>query len=787
MRDITTFELHNIERQYDRYVSRQDDIADFFPFAKKKAESDNTLVNTQNYGPYEAFGINGIPLVEVFADELTPANWELHYNSILNIMKDGIYTKYVQKECRIRVWFSHTDDDLYIDLAISDYYFNLIMWRMLIFVGAPIQPKHTFFVKELRAKSIKAFIDEFIIEEYRGTISTRSLSNIISDTLYYYHDIDQFSNYLCNTLNLEDTAELMDADKTFREALSHSYKNLQVDQVKEAIMKDTNISIDRIRMSKKLMGHEHCLTDAWRANEGINPKQYAEVTTAIGIKPDGRGGIFPEIVDTSFIGGGIYDPVNYFIESSTSRIAQIEKFKNVSKSGTLARILGLNNMDSFLYHDPTYDCHTPNLIPIEIKSDDHLKYLNLRYYREKENGVEKRIRYGRDKHLIGTTILLRSPCTCASAARGHGICYKCYGDLAYTMLDQFDGFSINIGRIATELITSKQTQKQLSAKHILEALVDKIVWSAGFYTFFEMENTVIRFKSDLENITDYRILIGSDDIESDGDCEGSESGGDDDSSDDGEMSSRDSYDEYITEFDILQKSTGEVTHIATEDGAKLFITNALNGIIRRKAIPTDDMISIPVTAALKDAPLFYIKVQNNELSKILLKLTHLFNRSNEVRGKAIPDLLQEIFDTNIEGSMDVSSIHYEVLLSNQIRDPDDVLERPDWSIKNTPYRILTLDEALTKNPSVTISLTYQKITRAFYDPLTYRKRGPSFMDLFFMKQPQKVLRDIDTKEESPKRIPGELYNPFTMLEDLDTYTYEDSTSVDGGDITDIEE
>lgn len=783
MRDSTTFEMNLLEREYDSCISGQNDIAEFFPMAKKKI-SDNTLVNTSNYGPYEPLATSGIPMVEIPVYELTPSNWDLHYKSILNIMKDGIYTEYVQKVCRIRVRFSDADD-AYIDLSVPDYYFNLIMWRMIIFVGAPIEPKHTFFVKELRAKSIKAFIDEFIIEEYRGAISTRTLSNIISDTLYYYHDIDQFSNYLCNTLNLEDTAELMDADKVFRDALSHSYKNYQVDQVKEAIMKDTNISIDRIRMSKKLMGHDHCLTDAWRANEGINPKQYAEVTTAIGIKPDGRGGIFPEIVDTSFIGGGIQDPVNYFIESSTSRIAQIEKFKNVSKSGTLARILGLNNMDSFLYHDPTYDCHTPNLIPIEIKSDDHLKYLNLRYYREKENGIERRIRYGRDKHLIGTTILLRSPCTCVSAAKGHGICYKCYGDLAYTMLDQFDGFSINIGRIATELITSKQTQKQLSAKHILEALVDKIVWSEGFYNFFEMENTVIRFKSDLENLADLRILIDSDAIESDGDYEGGE-GGDDESSDDGEAVSRDSYDEYITEFDVWQKSTNETVHITTEDGAKLFITNVLNGIIRRKAIPTDDKISIPVTS-LKDSPLFYIKVQNNELSKILLKLTHLFNRSNEVRGKAIPDLLQEIFDTNIEGSMDVSSIHYEVLLSNQIRDPDDVLERPDWSVKNAPYRILTLDEALTKNPSVTISLTYQKITRAFYDPLTYRKKGASFMDLFFMKQPQKVLRDIEDKVERPKRIPGEAYCPFTMLEDLDTYTYEDSTSIEGGDITDIEE
>ena len=322
----------------------------------------------------------------------------------------------------------------------------------------------------------------------------------------------------------------------------------------------------------------------------------------------------------------------------------------------------------------------------------------------------------------------------------------------------------------------------MSAKHVLKASVDKIEWSIDFYSIFEMENTVVRLSSDLENPKDYTIYINQDSIESDTEYEGGTS---DDSDDDSDRSSGD-LDDYITEFDVVKKSTGEVFHITTESGEKLFITNELNNIIKKKAVPTDDRIAIPVSA-LKESPLFSIKVRNNEINKVLLKLKNLFNRSNEVRSKTIHELLQEIIDTNIEGDMGVNAIHYEVMLSNQIRDPEDVLIRPDWSTPNPPYRILTLDEALTKNPSVTISLSYQKITKQLYTPLTYLKEGASYMDLFFMEKPQRVIRDLDEVDVRKKREPGQLWEPFKLIENADKVTAEEITTEDNGTLLDIEE
>lgn len=784
MYDLRTYYQKQAEKLLEKRTTLSSDIQDAILARKKKADStrpsilmDNPLTNLDAYGPYRAIA-EGDKLT-IDAQQINQTNWLEHYESILNIMKDGIYSDYVQSYM-IHVVFG---EEGWVDLSIPDYYNNLMMWRLIINLNEIIHPYHVVFDPEIRARHIKSYIDEFVIDVNRFTHSNRILSNDIADSLHYFHNVDIFANYLANTLNLEDSATLMTLDKAFYDSLHRSYKTLQVDQVNDAIMKDAQTSIECIRNAKDKLGHDHCLVDVWRTNEGLNQKQYAEVTNGIGVKPDGRGGIFSEIVDASFIGGGLTNPVDYFIESSTSRIAQIEKHKNVSKSGVLARIMSINNTDTQLYPDDSFDCCAKNLIPVEIKTPDHLKHLNMRYYRLFPNGQEKCINYKTDQFLIGKTILLRSPITCASHAKGHGVCRKCYGNLAYSVHDYTGGFGINIGCIASELVTSKQTQKQLSAKHILKASIDKIEWSFGFYILFEMENTVVRLSSDLENPKDYVIYIDQDAIESDSEYEGS---GDSDDETGEEKVSYSDNDEYIIEFDVLKKSTGETYHITTNGGEKLFITNEFAAIIRNRALPTDDKIAIPLSA-VKENPLFTIKVRNNEISKVLIKLKNLFNRSIEVRGKTVSELLQEIIDTDIEGDMGVSSVHYEVMLSNQVRDPDDVLSRPDWGTINPPYRILTLDEALTKNPSVTDSLSYQKITKSLYNPLTYQKSAPSYMDYYFAETPMKLIKDISDEDVHKKRAPGEMYEPFTIVDDVNTITAEDTSSDDDGTIIDVEE
>lgn len=683
------------------------------------------LENYNNYGPYVNLIKNGTLIINVA--DININNWDNHFNSILNIFKDGIETEYVQG-LFITVDFGNNDN---VDLTIFDYFFNLIMWYLIIRTNGSIRPKHIFFEESITRKIIKNYIDEFFIDENRKNFSNIELNNIIDDALYHYSVIDQFSNYFANTINLEDTMNLMNKSKEFNDILHIDLSGVSIEDVKTVGMNYTNRAIDIMKNSKKLLGYDHCLADSWRSEEGINPKQYKEFSVNIGSKPDGRGGVFPVIINKSFISGGVADILSNFIESSVGRIAQILAKMNVGTSGSFARLLGLNNMDSTLHKDPNYICDTKAYEEIFIKDDKFLHMLNNRYYRLDPKGMEFMLKEKKDKNLIGKKIYLRSPITCASYARGEGICYRCYGDLAYTTRD------VNIGRIASEELSSKLTQILLSAKHLLETKIKKLKWSKNFFDIFEVEGNIIKLVPDV-NFKDYKIIIDPDNINLENEEDYKKNDYDDE---DGGSDSM--YNEYITDF-IIETSDKELITINTADYDKLYIGSDLNNIIRKKGEPVDGKISINLND-LKDVSIFYLIIHNNELSKTLGKLKEMLDKNSVTKSMDRHQLLQSIIEIVLEGGLDVSSIHCEIILSNQIRSVDEILEKPKWEYPNEPYEILTLNQALTNNPSVVISLSYQRLSKALYNPLTFRKNAPSFMDLFFMEKPQSYLNSKDIK------------------------------------------
>lgn len=716
------------------------------------------LAHKENYGVYFPLAEN--KCVSINSSDLTKESWFYHYNSIMNVLRDGIEMDEVQKNF-ISILFA---DGVTLDLYVVDYYLNLIFWNMLIQTNTPIESKHVFFAKEITKNTIKDYIDRWLIEENRTKFSNKVLNNIIDDTLFRFHDINEFAFYLSNTVNLEDNIFLMDKCPEFYECMHADLSAVPIEDVKSVGMSYANKAISIMKDAKQYLGYDHCLADACRASEGINPKQFKEFTINIGTKPNGHGGVFEKAILTSFINGGVSTPIDYFIESSTGRTAQIIKFNNVGESGSFARLLGLNNMDSRLNEDPHYDCHSDNFVEIVIENKKILKMLNNRYYRLYPNGIEMRINARNDSHLIGQKIYLRSPITCASAAKGKGICYKCYGDLAYTVFDSDLNFGVNIGRIASETLSSSLTQKLLSAKHLLETFVEKVTWVDKFYELFEIEGNVIRVESEAD-IKGLKLVIDPESIE----LENEE---DDDLTSDDDTPI---FNEYITEFGIFDGA--ENIRINNDKDIKLYISNELNSVIRRKGQPLDGMIYIDLSELKACGTLFLIQIENNELSKTLKHLEHLLNKNDVVKGMDINSLVQNLFETIIDGGLNIASTHMEVIVSNQIRDAEDILKKPEWWRLNPSYEILTLNKALTCNPSVTISLSYQKIGKMLYNPLTYKKDGASFMDLFFMEKPQYAIRGIEPPEEEEEEMrPGDC--PIIMLDDPNKITVAEEEIID---------
>ena len=684
------------------------------------------------YYPYQELCETGRQLV--FTKDLNQSNIDLHFNAIINILKDGIEQQSVQ-QMMLHIIF---EDRIDIDLSIFDYVINLMMWQLRTGINEPIHSVHLVFFEDITKRNIKEYIDNSFVDKYRKKIPFIQMNQSIDNVIGKFRELRPFQMYLANTLNLEDTIELMKKYPEFNETVHFDVTGIPLEDVKDAGMEATYKQIKYIKNS------DHCLRDSFRTGEAISPKQYKEVAVNIGSKPDGQGSVFPHPIPHSFMNGALQSPEEIYIESSVGRVAQILQKTNVGESGAFARNLELNNQDTYLHKDPNYVCDTVNFEEVTIDSAIKLQMYDLRYYRENPKGVDKLLNAKKDKHLIGRKLYFRSPMTCASAARGQGICYKCYGDLAYANQE------VNIGQIAAEGLSSIYTQILLSAKHLLESLVVKMVWVKEFYDIFSLAFNTIGVRED-KVFRGWKLII-DEELKTEDDLDNM------------------AYSYYINSF-VVRQPDGTSVRIHTSESDNIYFSQEfLDYIIslKPKGESLEDLDDTPMEfdmVKLMDFPyLFIMEIRNNELSRTMDQIKKLIDNKSIIQLHDRNTILEEFIRTNINGGIKLNAVHFEVLLMNQIRYVDDELLKPHWDVLNEPYQILTLTKSLSNNPSITVRLESNKIQQALRNPQNRFIKQPSITDLFFMEQPQEYLDpDIISDEYKPKSdVENNIVQPITF-------------------------
>lgn len=676
------------------------------------------MIHYENYWIYADVVSQGFK--EIKTSEITRDNWQQHYDSIFNIMLDTIELEET-KHMFIRIIFDETPDKDSIELSLYDYSLNLIFWWLQVSVNKPILPQHLFFKKYIPQKELKNYIDKYFIPQNRKTISIIEMNNIIDTSMYNFVRIDAFSMFLANTMNMSDFLYLMDRNKDIYDIIHSDFTDVPLADIKKRGMEAMNRFVEIVKEDSR-----HCLSYFVRAGEGLNKKQAKEVLVNIGTKPDGLGGIFPHQVNTNYFLGGVNSIIPFFIDASTARFAQIIINKNVGNSGHFSRLIGLNNLNTKLHEDKNYVCdtHPSNFEKLYIENLDMVNALSGQYYRLSPNGMEYNIEPD-DSSLVGKTIYKRSPMTCASAARGEGICYRCYGDLAYSVNN------INVGKIAAEVLSSIIIQRMLSSKHLIDAELIEMEWSDMFEDIFEIDFNILKLQSD-KDYTGYKLSIDMNNILSESDDE------DDMKYNDGIFMNN-----YLNEFNIIDPN-GEVFTISTKEYDNIYITPELwiylnSKIGKNKTI--DDIFTSNLNDFM-DMSLFSIKLENNDLTKALDKVKNILDKNQVISRYDRNSILQDFLITIQECNLNVHSSHCEVLLMNQIRANDDIISKPKWEYANEEnYKLLPLKKSLQLNPSVTISLMFQGIKKILIDPETYRKEDAGITDLFFMRDVTPYLSD----------------------------------------------
>lgn len=680
--------------------------------------------------------------------DINSSNWQEYYDGILNILKDNIETDEI-KRFVITVDFGNND---IVDLSIFDLYFNIIMWYLVIKSGITLDGRALFYPEIINRKCIKKYFDKYIpiiVERfshiYKNDVTkiTISLNNIIDDTLSKFSDVDSFSFFLANTINLKDTIDLMNNIPEFNSLVHTSLIDESIEDVKDIGMKKAERSIEIIKNAKSVLGYDHCLKNSFETGEGISPRQYKEFAIHIGSKPDGTGGVHPHIIDRSYLMGGLQHVADQFVDSASSRVAQIIVKHNTSSSGNFARIMGINNIDTVLNTDLDYKCNTHNFITLTIDNSKILSMLIGRYYRLNPEGIDYLV-HPEDTFLIGKTIYLFSPMTCASAAHGHGICRRCYGDLAYI------NSNIKVGKFAVEQLTSQTTQKQLSAKHLLETVIEKIKWNDNFNKFFYVDNVNMIYIND--NLEAGHIIIDPNNITDN--TENTESDSDEDSIDSSSFSDSSQFTNYITSF-VFEDINGIKYKIHSENMTEMFFSEDFIDYLKRLPLSSDKKYHIDISDLnnyLNDNALFYIQIINNDIDKNLKDIESLINKKDELVGLDKDSLLKKFINLIIKGKITIQSVHLECMLMNQIRSINSKLKLPEWENDNEEYQILSLDQSLTNNPSVIITLLYKDLKATLTNPITYAKNEASRMDMFFMVQPQEFLNNEVRAPKKPELI-----------------------------------
>lgn len=719
-----------------------------------------------DYGVFTPL-INGQSVVINTAD-ITKETIDDYQNDLKDVFLDYIENPTIQKN---KVTFIF-DNGMSVNLPTAYALINIIAWGFIVKTNQTIKPKHLFFNKKgITNAYIKSYIDRFAIMPVRDMVSDandrmiiHNLNRTIYDSLRDLKFVDKFAWYFNNSINMEDFILMYYSCPGFKQIMdrhnNNYYAQFPPEQMNQEALNDMNKLIEYIVDAKKYIGRDHCLSDAFRAKEGVKPKQAREMYINIGVKPNGEGGIFPYVVNTSYISGGANNVAFHILESLIARIAQNLSKKNTSRSGHFSRIMILNCAATRKYTvpysdkiDPGYDCGTRNFLEYYVEDETALKKIADRWYRIDPMGIEHRLGnvyrvVKENQDLIGKVIYLRSPIKCLSAAHGRGICRKCMGEL-YNIVP-----ATNIGVYSVTNLTERLTQMMLSAKHLLEAKIDGVTFDTSTMTPEEISKYILIDEGTIfinPNIPDtkkWHLIIKDGDIQEE--VLASLDDGDDDDNDDFNIEDTMNY---INVFYLKKQGSNEVITIKTSNVDNLYLTDWLNDYIELKNLAdNNEDIDIPVSALLEDvSPLFNVGIHNDDMSERLESVIKVIDLKANTDSYTAETFLKALSDRlNNIGLDHIMSVHLEIIIMNQIRDKDDIIEMPDWSVPNQQnYQILTLKKAVMTHPSITIAMQSENIARMLYNPLSFRKHNPSPYDLMYMVQPQKFIHnDPEIKNDS---------------------------------------
>lgn len=676
------------------------------------------------------------------------------YTDFYNTMVLQLMHGYEHKEFRTHpVHFKFHESDTYVDhLEFRYFVCNLAFWYPVVTV-APETLGEDNIIREPMGKLMQtSFIANYMNRTYAipyaSKLDSRTRSETFADTNYLIMQIPiKFADYIGTSIDLEQFRDMCKRMPEFEEGL---YAKLD-ESLQPAEMEEQKKKIDEHQLQLILNDRELTTMKIMLASNSTKFQQVAEIIGLVGTKPAGDGNTLPYPINGNWLTMGMDDVIKYFINCISGRNAGIINHEFMGSAGYLLILVALLCVDVKL-SKTVDDCHTANPVPITISSQEHLQKLDGRWYRFNQRDSYHCIDSRADTHLVGMTIWLRSPVTCAAP---DGICHVCYGELYHTNKTLH-----SVGCYAAFNQMNPLVQGLLSAKHTQKPNSVKIEFNTEFNKFFVLSTTEVVLNPSLDDSVEYSLVILIDDIHSSDFMDEDDNitvttrfgkskkrkrkDKDDEEGDDvlgDEPDLRLNY--YVPKFYVVRylhskkKGIQEIIEIADVNKSELFMhEDFLARMIRADddALDGCPYLYIDLDDIGLEEFIFMVDVQNNEQTVPMKKMKLLIHNRYHGGAKTLEDMVQMMLDLTIASGFDAVSVHGEIVIRQLIRRIDNALHRPDFSRVIMPgdYTIMSVLTALKQNSSISVSMSSSYLKYQLVQLLlTYDKRDVSDIDYWY--------------------------------------------------------
>lgn len=409
--------------------------------------------------------IYGIPNIEERRKEYGDKINLEYYPTINNFTSVSHYESYIEKLildlrkelsnskdelAKLTITFKLDRKDKFLEMSFIQFVYNILLWRPFIEFNVPVTKDDLFTSEIFHNNKYSEFINRFV-DKNRNLFTMAEISECL---MRIQHDFNQLAIKVGPIFGLS---------LSIYDMIKMAKRNNEVASIINADVSLEGSNVSEIEdflksQSERLMNilaneddKNNPLKPFIRSKTGINSYQLRSNFINIGFKPSASSGKTIPIVSTSsLVDKGISTAEDLFIDSSGGRLAALFNRK-VDQYGYLSRHLTLSSSDVTLHPDPNYSCDTVNLYTTTIKSQRELDALDGRFMKVGEKKFK--IIRNTDVILIGKTVELRTPTTCASK---EGICKVCYGTLYNVNLN------INAGLYAAVTLSEASTQTGLS-------------------------------------------------------------------------------------------------------------------------------------------------------------------------------------------------------------------------------------------------------------------------------------------------------------------------------------